>query len=84
MLGILPRVQLEGRGAIPEIEIRYEEFGAKAVETIEQSLDLDQLTTLSAPLDFSLVDGGSVLEKFKLLLSNGCVFSQTKGDDKDS
>lgn len=82
LLGILPRIQLEGRGAIPEIEIRYEEFGAKAVETIEQSLDLDELAKVAAPLDCSIVDKMSVLEKFKLLLSNGCVFSQTKGDDK--
>ena len=28
LLGVVPRVMLEGRGAIPEIEIKYEEFGA--------------------------------------------------------
>jgi cobyric acid synthase len=84
LLGLLPRIQLEGRGAIPEIEIRYEEFGAKTIETIEQSLDLESLTQLAAPLDCSSVNNESVLEKFKMLLSNGCVFSQTKGDDKHS
>jgi cobyrinic acid a,c-diamide synthase len=83
LLGILPRIQLEGRGAIPEIEIKYEEFGAKAIETIEQSLDLDALTRLAAPLDSSsFANTKSVLDKFKLLIRNGCVLNEPKGAAK--
>jgi cobyric acid synthase len=74
LLGILPRVQLEGRGAIPEIEIKYEEFGAKAIETVEQSLDLDALTRLATPPVKPSMDYGTVLEKFKASLGKGCMF----------
>ena len=79
MLGILPRVQLEGRGAIPEIEIKYEEFGAKAIETIEQSLDLDTLTTLAAPPVMSSMEHENVVEKFKASLAKGCRFDDEEG-----
>jgi cobyric acid synthase len=71
LLGILPRVQLEGRGAIPEIEIKYEEFGAKAIETVEQFLDLDTLIQLAVPPMTSLLDYGTVFEKFKASLRLG-------------
>jgi len=79
MLGIVPRVQLEGRGAIPEIEIKYEEFGAKAIETIEQSLDLDALTRLAAPPAKPTLDYGTVFEKFKVSLMKGCRFDVDEG-----
>jgi len=79
LLGILPRILLEGRGAIPEIEIKYEEFGAKAIETVEQSLDLDALLRLAAPPVKSSLDYGTVLEKFKASLSKGCMFDVTEG-----
>ncbi|PVX25448.1 MAG: cobyrinic acid a,c-diamide synthase [Candidatus Bathyarchaeum sp.] len=80
LLGILPRIQLEGRGAIPEIEIKYDEFGAKAIQLVEQSLDLDALARLAAPPVGSLLDYEAVLEKFKLLINNGCVLDVTKGE----
>jgi hypothetical protein len=38
LLGILPIVDAEGRGAIPEVEINYEKFGAKALEVAENYL----------------------------------------------
>ena len=79
LLGILPRVQLEGRGAIPEIEIKYDEFGAKAIETVEQSLDLDALIKLAMPPVKSSLDYRTVLEKFKLSLDKGCIFDVTEG-----
>jgi cobyric acid synthase len=79
MLGTVPRVQLEGRGAIPEIEIKYEEFGAKAIETIEQSLDLDALTRLAAPPAKPTLDYGTVFEKFKTSLMKGCRFDVDEG-----
>ena len=80
LLGILPRVQLEGRGAIPEIEIKYDEFGAKAIETVEQSLDLDALIKLAMSPVKSSLDYRTVLEKFKLSLDKGCIFDVTEGD----
>jgi cobyric acid synthase len=80
LLGILPRIMLEGRGAIPEIEIKYEEFGAKAIETVEQSLDLDALIGLAMPSVKSSLDYGTVLERFKTSLDKGCVFDVTKGE----
>jgi cobyric acid synthase len=71
LLGIVPRIELEGRGTIPEVEIRYEEFGAKAVETAEQSIDLDALTKLAMPPKIQTVDYEALTEKFKKLLITG-------------
>jgi cobyric acid synthase len=69
LLGVVPRVELEGRGTIPEVEIRYEEFGAKAVETAENSIDLDALTALAMPPRIHTVDYQELTEKFKKLLT---------------
>jgi cobyric acid synthase len=65
LLGIVPRIELEGRGMIPEVEIRYEEFGAKAIETIEHNIDLDLLAGLAEPPKKLDVDYDAFLEKFK-------------------
>jgi hypothetical protein len=65
LLGIVPRIELEGRGMIPEVEIRYEEFGAKAIETVERFLDLKQLAELAEPPGKASVDYRAFLEKFK-------------------
>ncbi len=66
MLGMVPRIELEGRGMIPEIEIRYEDFGAKAIETIEKSVDLKTLASQAEPLDKEQSgDYEKLLEKFK-------------------
>ena len=69
LLGVVPRVELEGRGTIPEVEIRYEEFGAKAIETAEKSIDLDALTELAMPPMIHTVDYEALTEKFKKLLT---------------
>ena len=68
LLGIVPRVDLEGRGTIPEIEIKYEEFGAKAMEVAEKSLDLDKIMEVAQPPAVTQFDYGAFLEKFKNLL----------------
>ena len=65
LLGIVPRIELEGRGMIPEVEIRYEEFGAKAIETIEHNIDLGLLAGLAEPPKKINVDYTAFLEKFK-------------------
>ncbi|MFZ7138052.1 MAG: AAA family ATPase [archaeon] len=80
LLGVIPKIQLEGRGAIPEIEIKYEKFGTKAIQTIEEALDLDALMRLAAPVVPSSVSYETVLKKFKQLLDNGCDFDKTTGD----
>ncbi len=68
LLGMVPRMELEGRGMIPEIEIRYEEFGAKAIEAAEQYIDLNKLTELAAPPTKTQVDYKEFSNKFKNLL----------------
>jgi cobyrinic acid a,c-diamide synthase len=82
LIGILPRIHLEGRGAIPEIEIRYEDFGAKAVETVETFLDLNSLTSLAKSPMSSSVDYRAFQEKFELLIGKGCIFDLTKGESE--
>jgi cobyric acid synthase len=69
LLGVVPRIMLEGRGTIPEVEIRYEEFGAKAIETAENSIDLDALTALATPPLMRTVNYVELTEKFKKLLT---------------
>ncbi len=68
LLGIIPRVELEGRGMIPEIEIRYEEFGAKAIAAAEQYLDIDKLTKIAAPFKNTSIDYEAFSGKFKKTL----------------
>jgi cobyrinic acid a,c-diamide synthase len=70
LLGIVPRIELEGRGMIPEVEIRYEEFGNKAIENAERFLDLKRLTELAMPIGKGKVDYNLFLEKFKNSLTN--------------
>ncbi|MCX8152945.1 MAG: AAA family ATPase [Candidatus Bathyarchaeota archaeon] len=70
LLGIIPRIELEGRGMIPEVEIRYEDFGSKALEAIEQHVDLKKLVTIAAPIEQGEVDFKIFLEKFKTLLTS--------------
>ncbi len=77
-LGIVPYVMLEGRGTIPEIEIKYEEFGAKAIDVVEQSLDLDALMSFALPPVKSSLDCRIVLEKFKSALDKGCMFDESE------
>ncbi|MCL5949095.1 MAG: AAA family ATPase [Candidatus Bathyarchaeota archaeon] len=70
LLGMVPRLDLEGRGMIPEIEIRYEDFGAQAIDAAEKYIDLDLLAKVaSAPKQVN-VDYAAFMEKFKKLLTN--------------
>ena len=65
LLGVVPRVDVEGRGKIPEVEIRYEEFGAKALEAAEQYMDFDKIMRVAAPPSLTQLDGETFFEKFK-------------------
>lgn len=80
LLGVIPKIKLDGRGAIPEIEIKYEEFAGKAIKNIEESLDLDAVIRLAAPPKRSPVSYETVLKKFKQLLDSGCDFDGKTGD----
>jgi hypothetical protein len=62
---MVPRIELEGRGMIPEVEIRYEEFGAKAIETIEKSVNLKALVDQAEPMTEASSDYAKLLDKFK-------------------
>lgn len=83
LLGMVPRLDLEGRGMIPEIEIRYEDFGAQAIDAAERYIDLNLLARLAAPPALTVVDYGVFTEKFKNLLSNYS-FHASEGGTKQS
>jgi cobyric acid synthase len=70
LLGMVPRLDLQRRGMIPEVEIRYEDFCAQAVETVEKSLDLDLLAEVAAPPKPAKTDYDALTAKFKKLLTN--------------
>ncbi len=70
LLGMVPRLDLESRGMIPEIEIRYEDFGAQAIDAAEKYLDLDLLSKIASPPNQVKVDYNAFTEKFKKLLTN--------------
>ena len=65
LLGIVPVTDVEGRGAIPEVEIKYERFGAKALEMAEKTLNLDKIVELATPLLATDFDYEVFVEKFK-------------------
>jgi cobyric acid synthase len=84
LLGVVPRVELEGRGTIPEVEIRYEEFGAKAIEAAESSIDLDMLMELAMPSKRRSVDYEELTEKFKKLLTTDSGTKRSAGGLEES
>jgi cobyrinic acid a,c-diamide synthase len=65
VLGIVPVSDLEGRGAIPEVEIKYEEFTAKALELVEQSVNMDRIVEVAAPFALADLDYEAFVAKFK-------------------
>jgi len=70
LLGMVPRMEVEGRGMIPEIEIKYEEFGAQAIEAAEQYINLDAITRIADAPKLNQIDYAAFMEKFKNLLTN--------------
>ena len=65
LLGIVPRMDVEGRGMIPEIEIKYEEFGAQAIEAAEQYINLDALTRIADAPKLNQIDYGAFYGKIQ-------------------
>lgn len=70
LLGMVPRLDLQARGMIPEIEIRYDAFGTQAIDAVENSVDLDLLTRLAQPPELLRVDYGAFTRNFKNLLTD--------------
>ena len=68
LLGIIPRVEIEGRGLIPEVEIKYEAFGAKALELAEQCLDFEKIMKIASPPTPTMLDYDEFYDKFKNVL----------------
>jgi cobyrinic acid a,c-diamide synthase len=83
LLGIVPRIDLERRGTIPEIEIKYEEFGAKAVEIAERHMDIDKIVAVAAPAEKESVDLRRFSEKFKNSLETDLGFNSSEDGTKD-
>lgn len=71
LLGIIPRMEMEERGMIPEVEIRYEEFCARALEAAEHYINVKELLRLARPPRRNAVDLKSLNARFKELLTRG-------------
>jgi cobyric acid synthase len=70
LLGMVPRLNVIGRGMIPEIEIRYEDFGAEAIDAAERHINLDLLEKTASPPKLKKVDYSEITAKFKKLLTD--------------
>jgi len=70
LLGMVPRLDLEGRGMIPEIEIRYEDFGTQAIDAAQKNLNIDLLTQIATPPKITKINYDTFTAKFKNLLTN--------------
>jgi cobyric acid synthase len=83
LLGMVPRMDLARRGMIPEIEIRYEDFGAQAIDVAEKSIDLDLLVKVATPPKITKVDYDLLTAKFKNLLTHYS-FNDSQGGNKQN
>jgi cobyrinic acid a,c-diamide synthase len=70
LLGFVPKMDVEGRGMIPEIEIKYEEFGAQAIKAAEENINLGALIQIAKAPALRAVDYEAFMQKFKNLLTN--------------
>ncbi len=68
VLGLVPVSDLEGRGAIPEVEIKYEEFTSKAMQLVEQSVNLDKIVEVAQPFALKNLNYEAFVAKFKTAL----------------
>ena len=83
LLGIVPRIEVEGRGMIPEIEIKYEEFGAQAIDAAEKYLNIDAIEKIADVPQLKQIDYAKLTEKFKNLVTNYNL-SDSEGGKKQS
>ena len=83
ILGIVPRIDLEGRGAIPEIEIKYEAFGEKAMDLAESSIDFNKLIEMAGPFKNSELEFNELVEEFKNSILNDYMLKETDGKKEE-
>jgi cobyric acid synthase len=83
LLGVVPRMDVEGRGMIPEIEIKYEEFGAQALQAAEQNINIDALIRIAEVPKLEQIDYEAFMEKFKKLLTNYTLNAYEGGKAQD-
>lgn len=82
LLGIMPRLDIEARGMIPEVEIRYEDFCGKALESSERYINIDKLLEIAQPPKFTHISFRELIGKFRRTL----LFNSTSelGHDRGS
>jgi cobyric acid synthase len=80
LLGTVPRIDLEGRGAIPEVEIKYDLFGEKAFQTTETYLDLEKIVAAATPTPITKtqLDYQTVKNSFKTSIESNLGFASTE------
>lgn len=69
LLGMVSRLKLDGGGMIPEVEIRYDYFGAQALDAVEKGINIDLLTKIATSPVPRKVDYNCFTVKFKNLLT---------------
>jgi cobyrinic acid a,c-diamide synthase len=69
LLGMVPRLDMAARGMIPEVEIRYDAFGAQALDTVEKNINLVLLSKIASSPQITKVDYDALTAKFKNLLT---------------
>lgn len=70
LLGMVPRLSFERRGMIPEVEIRYEDFGSEAMKAVEHHIDLDLLVKTASPAQLTQVDYDAITAEFRKILTH--------------
>ena len=62
----IPKIKLNERGNIPEVELKLEEFCLHALTTIENYTDAEKIRALAQKPEFKgYMDYEEILEKFK-------------------
>jgi len=56
------------KNQIPEVEINYEKFGAKALEVAEKYLNLTRIAKVAAPIAEVELDYKAFIKRFKKIL----------------
>jgi cobyric acid synthase len=82
LLGMIPRLILEQRGMIPEVEIRYEDFCRQAIEAIEKNLNIDLIADVASTPKLTVVDYNALTAHFKKLLTSYSFNASKDGDQQ--
>ncbi|MCC7554212.1 MAG: AAA family ATPase [Methanobacteriaceae archaeon] len=62
----IKKVKLEKRGATPEVEIKYDEFGEIALQSIKENLDIEKIANMTSIPEFNrYLSFKEIKEKFQ-------------------